>query len=128
MHYKDKGISLPSISSWSNSADTRLQTAFRNRQSNLQVQGEEVVIKTLPDDLDSSRHLKFILKLSTDNTLLAHNIDLAPRISGLRAGDTVEFHGEYEWNPKGGGIHWKYHDPDNRCIGGWLMYRGRAYQ
>ncbi len=116
-------------SSWSNSADSALQTAFNNRQSDLQVQGEGVVIKILPDDLDGSRHQKFILKLSSGQTLLvAHNIDLAPKINGLRKGDTVEFYGEYEWNAKGGVIHWTHHDPNNRHIGGWLKHHSRTYQ
>lgn len=89
-----------------------IEQAFQNQQSDLQVEGEGTVIKILGDDNDGSRHQRFILKLENGQTLLiAHNIDLAPRISGLRKFDTVQFYGEYEWNAKGGVVHWTHHDP-----------------
>jgi Protein of unknown function (DUF3465). len=50
----------------------------------------------LPDDEQGSRHQRFILRLASGRTLLvAHNIDLAPRIDGLQVGDQVAFSGEY---------------------------------
>ena len=60
--------------------------------------------------------------------LIAHNIDLAPKIEGLKKGDKVEFYGEYEHNQKGGVIHWTHHDPQGKHIDGWLKYQGRMYQ
>ena len=75
-------------------ADAKLQAAFDGRQSNVQIRGSGVVSKTLPDDNKGSRHQRFILKLSSGQTLLvAHNIDLAPRIPQLKKGDTVAFYG-----------------------------------
>ncbi|HAS8246133.1 TPA: DUF3465 domain-containing protein, partial [Vibrio vulnificus] len=95
--------------------DTVLQQAYQSQQSDLQVQGFGQVAKVLPDDNDGSRHQKFILKLNSGQTLLiAHNIDLAPRIPNLKVGDSVEFYGEYEWNKKGGVLHWTHKDPQNR--------------
>jgi hypothetical protein len=94
-----------------------------------QVQGSGEVIRILSDDNDGSRHQRFILELSSGRTLLiAHNIDLAPRISGLRVGDTVSFYGEYEPNPQGGVIHWTHHDPQGRHADGWLEHEGRRYR
>ena len=128
-YIQEKDFFLPAISSWSNGSDSAIQTAYTNRQSDLQVQGAGVVTRILPDDQEGSRHQKFILKLESGQTLLiSHNIDLAPRISGLRKGDTVEFYGEYEWNPKGGVIHWTHDDPDNRRPGGWLKHKGSIYR
>lgn len=128
-HTREQGISIPGLSTWNNSSDTDIQTAYDNRQSNLQVQGEGIVKRVLADDLEGSRHQRFILKLSTGQTLLvAHNIDLAPRISGLTAGDKIEFYGEYEWNSKGDVIHWTHRDPNNHHIGGWLKHKSRTYQ
>ena len=110
-------------------SDSILQKAFDNQESGLQVTGKGVVIKTLSDDLDGSKHQRFILKLDSGQTLLiAHNIDLAPRINELMQGDTVEFYGVYEWNSKGGVIHWTHHDPGNKHVAGWLKHDGRIFQ
>ena len=111
------------------SSSSVLEQAYDNRQSDVQVRGAGEVIKVLADDNDGSRHQRFILKLESGLTLLvAHNIDLAPRIPSLRAGDAVEFFGEYEWNPRGGVIHWTHHDPQGRHVAGWLKHRGNTYQ
>ena len=111
------------------SSDQRLQQAFRNKQSDLQIEGSGVVSKILADDTKGSRHQRFILKLSTGQTILiAHNIDLAPRIDELRIGESVSFYGEYEWNAKGGVIHWTHHDPKGRHASGWLKHKGKVYQ
>ncbi len=94
-----------------------------------QARGTGTVIRVLPDDNDGSRHQRFILRLDSGRTLLiAHNIDLAPRVSGIREGDTVEFYGEFAYNDKGGVIHWTHHDPQGRHPDGWLRHRGQTYQ
>lgn len=109
--------------------DQKLKQAYENRQSDLQVQGSGTVIRLLPDDNDGSRHQKFILRLNNKQTLLvAHNIDLAPRLANLRVGDRVQFYGEYEWNVKGGVMHWTHRDPNNRHPHGWLKHNGRKYE
>ena len=126
---QERGVSLPGRTSSTQNDDRVLQQALNNRQSDLQVQGEGVVIKTLPDDVKGSRHQRFILRLGDGQTLLiAHNIDLAPRIRRLSAGDNVAFYGEYEWSEKGGVLHWTHHDPSGRHIGGWLKHEGKTYQ
>lgn len=108
---------------------TILQRAYNNQQSDLQVQGEGIVTKVLRDDLKGSRHQKFILKVAADHTVLvAHNIDLAPRIDDLKKGDRVAFYGEYEWNSRGGVIHWTHKDPKRYHTSGWLKHKGRTYQ
>ena len=94
-----------------------------------QVRGSGIVVSVLADDNQGSRHQRFILELSSGQTLLvSHNIDLAPRIDSLRAGDTVEFFGEYEWNDRGGVIHWTHRDPAGRHPDGWLQHEGATYQ
>jgi len=106
-----------------------LQTVFDNRQNDVQIRGVGTVIKLLADDLDGSRHQKFILRTGNGNTvLIAHNIDLAPRVGGIRKGDKVEFYGEYEWNSRGGVIHWTHKDPRHYHVDGWLKHGGKTYQ
>ncbi|MGH8726965.1 MAG: DUF3465 domain-containing protein [Burkholderiales bacterium] len=110
-------------------SDQALVDAFEDRKSDLQVEGEGVVTKILRDDNEGGRHQRFIVRLESGQTLLiAHNIDLAPRVSSLREGDTVSFSGEYEWSPKGGVIHWTHHDPAGLHPAGWLKHNGRTYQ
>ena len=94
-----------------------------------QVQDSGKVIRILADDDDGDRHQRFVLETSSGRTLLvAHNIDLAPRIASLSTGDTVAFYGEYETNSQGGVIHWTHHDPQGRHVAGWLEHRGQRYQ
>ncbi|MEM7097925.1 MAG: DUF3465 domain-containing protein [Pseudomonadota bacterium] len=103
--------------------------AFNNRTSDVWVNGEGVVSAILPDDNKGSRHQKFILNLGDGLTVLvAHNIDLAPRIQNLKKHDQVAFRGEYEWNHKGGVVHWTHHDPAGRREGGFLRHLGRLYK
>ncbi len=128
-YVEERGPAPSGTSPSSRGAESNLEVAYRNRQSDLQVQGEGVVSRILPDDLEGSRHQKFILKVDGGQTVLvAHNIDLAPRISGLKTGDSVAFYGEYEWNERGGVIHWTHHDPNGYHVGGWLKHEGRTYQ
>jgi len=98
-------------------------------QSGQQVRGQGTVSRILSDDNDGSRHQRFILRLGSGQTvLIAHNIDLAPRVASLRTGDAVSFYGEYEWNDKGGVIHWTHHDPQGLHAAGWLEHNGQRYQ
>ena len=119
-----------SASDFANAAiDAQIVQAFNSERGNLPVESSGTVIKLLADDRDGSRHQRFLITLANGHTLLmAHNIDLAPRINNLQAGDSVAFKGEYEWNAKGGVIHWTHADPSGRHAGGWLRHQGRVYQ
>lgn len=106
-----------------------LLQAYEQRQSELLVTGVGRVTKLLKDDNEGSRHQRFILQVNPQQTvLIAHNIDLAPRIDALAEGDMVHFSGQYEWNNKGGVVHWTHHDPQGRHPGGWLKHNGQTYQ
>ena len=107
----------------------QLKHAFENEISNLQVEGSGVVKAILRDDTKGSKHQRIIVDLPTGQSILVvHNIDLAPRVENLNKGDVIAFFGEYEWNPKGGLIHWTHHDPQNKHVAGWLKHNGRLYR
>lgn len=109
--------------------DAILNAAFKDRVHDLQVQGRGIVARLLVDDTDGARHQRFIIRLDSGQTLLmAHNIDVAPRVEGLKVGDSVAFSGVYEWSPEGGTIHWTHRDPDGRHAAGWLRHDGQTYQ
>lgn len=109
--------------------DASVSNAYRSGLSGVQLQGAGLVVNILSDDTKGSRHQRFILKMPVGLTLLiAHNIDLAPRINNISLGDTVEFYGQYEWNDKGGIVHWTHHDPAGRHVGGWLKHNGMVYE
>ncbi len=111
------------------SSDAVFADAYANRRNNLLVKGEGTVTRLLSDDNTGNRHQRFIVKLSSGQTLLiAHNIDVAPYVASLRVGDRIAFSGEYAWNEKGGLVHWTHHAPSGNHPGGWITHNGRTYQ
>jgi hypothetical protein len=119
----------PNVVTTAELSDSPVGRAFKNKQSDVQVEDEGVVTRILADDLDGSRHQRFIVRLEPGQTvLISHNIDIAPRINALQENDKVRFYGEYVWNEKGGTIHWTHHDPNGRHVAGWIKHNGRTYQ
>ncbi len=121
------------FSHWStpaHAASTKsLSQTFASHLSDVQVRDSGTVVRILSDDNKGSRHQRFILRVSSGQTILiAHNIDLAPKISSISIGDQVRFYGEYEWTRKGGVVHWTHHDPRARHASGWLKHKGKTYQ
>lgn len=117
------------LSALSGNSDAKLASAYKHRISNLQIEGKGTVVKILPDDNDGSRHQRFIVRLNSGQTLLvAHNVDVAPRILSLKTNDFVRFYGQYEWNKKGGVIHWTHRDTSGSHVAGWIEHNGLLYQ
>jgi len=109
-----------------------LRDAIRTERSGVMVEITAKVMRVLPDDNEGSRHQRFLLELDEPvgdvrTILVAHNIDLAERVP-LDEGDRITVSGQYEWNEKGGVIHWTHHDPGDRREGGWIEHRGVRYE
>lgn len=106
-----------------------IEDAFENHRSNIQILAKGAVTRLLPDDITGDKHQRMILELANGHTLLvAHNIDIAERVPASVLGGTIYVHGEYEWNPRGGVVHWTHHDPTNAHAGGWIQYKGVRYE
>lgn len=105
-----------------------VEAAYAAQRSGVWVEIGGQVMRVLSDDNEGSRHQRFILKLASGHTVLvAHNIDLAERIPVSR-NDPVSLRGRYEWNDRGGVVHWTHHDPQRRGAGGWIRYRNETYR
>ncbi|KGM06681.1 hypothetical protein LP43_1905 [Methylophaga thiooxydans] len=102
---------------------------FQQKRSDVLVEVSGEVSRLFADDNRGSRHQRFLIELADGHTLLiAHNIDLAPRVENLEIGDEISLFGEYEWNDKGGVVHWTHHDPANKHPHGWIRHQGKLYQ
>ncbi|HET6578758.1 MAG TPA: DUF3465 domain-containing protein [Gemmatimonadales bacterium] len=107
---------------------TTVAEAFRAHRSNVQVEAEGRVTRVLPDDREGSPHERFIVRVEGGMTVLvAHNLELAPR-APVMVGDSITVRGEYEWNDRGGLIHWTHRDPAGQHEAGWIRHGGRLYQ
>ncbi len=104
-----------------------LEQAINQQRNDVMVEFQAEVIRLLQDDNQGSRHQKFIVQYGLHTLLIAHNIDLAPRVP-VTVGDQLIIKGEYEWNDRGGVVHWTHHDPQKRRAGGWIELKGKKYK
>lgn len=99
--------------------------AFATRRSGFFVTVDAAVVKRLPDDREGDRHQRFLIRLPSGRTLLvAHNIDLAER-APVAVGSRIRVRGEYEWNERGGLLHWTHRAPRGDREGGWIEVAGQ---
>lgn len=125
----DESPSLRAKGLAAKSTESEIANAYMQHLQDVQVTGEGEVVKVLADDNQGSKHQRFILRMPEGFTVLvAHNIDLAPRVRNIANGDKVSFYGEYVWNEKGGVVHWTHSDPRGRHVSGWLKHNGVTYQ
>ena len=118
----------PSLQNQPAVANDKALKFYEQKISGEMVRIDGRIIKILADDNEGSRHQRFIVGLDSNLTILvAHNIDLAPRVP-LQLHEYVEVFGQYEWNEKGGVVHWTHHDPNGTHAEGWIRYQDKLYQ
>ncbi len=126
--YQSASRSSDPPSSFPSPHTVEVEAAYQQRLSGITVEITGRVEHLLPDDSEDSHHQRFILRLPSGHTvLIAHNIDLAPRVP-VSPGDSVTVRGEYEYNERGGVIHWTHRDPESKRPGGWIRFHHREYQ
>lgn len=104
-----------------------IETSYGKRDDGHWIEDRGFVKRLLSDDADGDCHQRFILQLKNlDTLLIAHNIDLADRVP-VGLGDRIQFRGIYEWNDRGGLVHWTHHDPMGIEDGGWIRYRRQKF-
>jgi Protein of unknown function (DUF3465) len=109
-------------------SDKRLMEAWETGVSEFKIRCSGEVVLILSDDMDGSRHQRFIIQLATGQTLLvAHNIDLAPRVPRLKVGDRLTVRGEYIWNEEGGIMHFTHRNSLGFGFHGWIRKKGKVY-
>ena len=107
---------------------TAYSDALTGHLSGVEIEVTGTVKDVLPDDTKPPRHERFIVLLPDGHTLLvAHDIDLAPRVP-LAGGETLLLHGQYEWNGRGGVLHWTHRDPSHVHPEGFIELAGKTYR
>ena len=108
-----------------------LAMLMSSKRSGQMVEFSARIVKVLPDDSDGSKHQRFLLAIDnsrapSNTVLIAHNIDLAQRVP-VDEDDIVRVYGQFEWNDRGGVVHWTHHDPGGRHSDGWIELDGTRY-
>ncbi|MCW8870884.1 MAG: DUF3465 domain-containing protein [Proteobacteria bacterium] len=104
----------------------QLVDLYKQKSNGVMVTFEAKVINILSDDNQGSRHQRLIVEKPPLTVLIAHNIDLSERVP-VKIGDYILVKGQYEWNQKGGIVHWTHSDPRGQHKGGWIEFRGQKY-
>lgn len=116
------------VASESRADNPKLRALFAKQKSDVFVTVTGRVKFRLPDDNEGSRHQRFVIDVGDGHTVLvAHNIDLAPRIP-LRDGDSIRLRGEYEYTAKGGVLHFTHKPSRGSGNGGWVEHKGKRYE
>ena len=116
----------PPVDATNQAAIAKIRGSQNNPDAKFWITVQGKVAKLLKDDREGSPHQRFLVNIAPDITLLvAHNIELAPRIP-TQEGDKIIISGEYVWNNRGGVLHWTHHDPKGRR-GGWIEVNGKRF-
>lgn len=121
------GLGAPQVEDSVPIEQSNIRSLYDAQRSGVMVSTKGNVTRILKDDNEGSRHQRFLISTEEGLTLLvAHNIDLAPRVP-LSENDEISIYGQYEWNNKGGVLHWTHHDPNKNHEEGWILHQGKKY-
>jgi hypothetical protein len=120
---------LPPVVDTFQTSDDEFAKAYLDKREGFWVKRTAPISRILPDDTVGDRHQRMIVRLPSGQTLLiAHNVDIAPRVPNPAVGKDLFFAGDYAWNAEGGLVHWTHKDPAGVHRDGGLEYEGKAYR
>lgn len=108
--------------------DLEFVRAVNDRRNLNYIEGSNVtVIKVLPDDNSGLTHQKWMVQLSSGETMMAvYNTDMCERVP-LKVGDTLAMGGQFIWTRDGGLLHWLHHDPRGSRPDGFVELNDKFY-
>ncbi len=111
--------------------NSAVYAAFASGTSGVEVSAAGRVTRTLGMRTGRSGiHEGFLMRADGKPALVVRvedNVDLTGPIP-LSEGERVVVHGQYEYYPRGGVIHWTHHDPAGRHPNGYIIVGGKTYQ
>ena len=108
-------------------SNDRLIETFTEGRTGIWVSGEAPVTQLLGDESIGGNFQRFVVRLNEDiQVTIRHSLDDADRVP-IERGDTVRFHGLYDWNPRGGVVSLTHRDSSQPGDGGWVEHSGTRY-
>ncbi|HXF34134.1 MAG TPA: DUF3465 domain-containing protein [Candidatus Acidoferrales bacterium] len=113
--------------------NAQVYEAWRGGRSHVEVQASGSVARVLGERTGpSGPHEGFLLHLTGPGghgltVRIESNLDLLGPLP-VRSGEPATVRGEYEYDPRGGVIHWTHRDPRSRHPAGFVEIDGRRYQ
>ncbi|MCA1778196.1 MAG: DUF3465 domain-containing protein [Xanthomonadaceae bacterium] len=108
-------------------SNERLLDAFEDGRTSIWVSGQAPVSQILGDEGIGGPHQRFVLRLNEGVTIIVrHSLQASERVP-VERGDSVRFHGRYDWEASGGIISLTHSDPEQPGGGGWVEHKGVRY-
>lgn len=114
-------------------ANAQIYDAWRNGRSGIEVQASGSIARILGEHTGpSGPHEGFLLHLTGSGghgltVRVESNLDLMGSLP-IRGGEPTTVRGEYDYDPRGGVVHWTHRDPRGRHPDGFVEVDGRRYQ
>lgn len=111
----------------SDSGSRRVPSLGKN-DSGIWVKLSGHIVRLLPDDDIDGGHQRLVIDIGNGRTLLVtHNLALSDRVpAGI--GDRLYLRGRFEWNERGGLVHWTHDDPFRKEPAGYIRFRGSTFR
>lgn len=110
-------------------AQAILERALQNKAQDQLLVVVGWVTEILPDEQrDVVSYQRFVVRLTNRKPLLIeHNLQIAPRVEGLKTGSELLIRGRYFWNEQGGVLRQTHHDPEQKQPDGWIRFKHKNY-